>query len=264
MKSTVIAAILAPTIALCVSASARPAAAEDTVPQSSAPSAPPSTPPPYEHFVSGDYIFAPTARNEFAPGTSREGPSFAGRAVGEFPLGKIPILLEVNAEQFTYPHPDGVVTHLGSRGASFVPGFNASERDIDARLGIGFNVLRWRVYVAGSYLWQNNNYGYPQLSGAGFGIEKLPDLGRRLSVFGDFFYYPQLQGTYLDPMLGPQTLQYRFSKYEAGVAYSFPVQSATVRPFVEAGWRGTYGWAAANAPIDRHVEGPFLGVGLKI
>lgn len=250
MKTPAIAAFIASAIALGVCVNAADA-------QSAAPSQ------TYEQFVSGDYLFAPTADNQFAPNTSQEGPSYAGRAVGEFPVESWSAMLEVNAEQLAYPHPAGFVTTIGRSGSSFVPAFTAQDRDLDVRLGVGL-LPKYRVYLGGSYIWMNNNYGYPQLTGAGFGIEKLPDLDRSLSAFGDYYYYPQLQGTYLSPTLGSQTLAYHYSKYEAGLAYSFPLGSMSVRPFVEAGWRGTYGWAGTNAPSNRHVEGPFLGIGLKL
>lgn len=259
------AAVLVSAIALALPANAQSTDAQssDAAASTVATSAPAAT-RSYERFISGDYIFAPNASNEFAGNTNHVGPSFAGRAVGEFPIGNIPIMVEANAEQFSYPHPAGAVTNLGGRTSSFVPSSTLQDRDLDARLGVGFSVMNVRLYVGGSYIWLNNSYGYPPLNGAGFGIEKLPNLERSLSAFGDYYFYPQVTGTYADPVLGAQTLNYRFQKYEAGLAYSFALPSTALRPFVEAGWRGTYAAASLNAPLDRHAEGPFLGVGLKL
>jgi hypothetical protein len=58
-------------------------------------------------------------------------------------------------------------------------------------------------------------------------------------------------------------LQYRYSKYEAGLAYSIPIASSSFGVFLEGGWRGNYGIAKQNAPINIHEEGPFAGIGFK-
>ena len=234
----------------------------------------------YEQFVVGDYIFSPKVYNEFSAGNQQEGSSQAGRGVAEFPLGNIPFMLEFDAEQYAYPHVGdydgtvarnapcpvsgerGCVTTLGGGASLYVPSFKAEDRDFDARLGV--QVLSPRIYVGLSYLWLTNNYGYPQVHGPGLGIEKLPDLDHALSVFGDYYYYPQLSGNFSAAGVPPSQLQYRFAKYEAGLTYALPLaRNAGFGIFIEGGWMGNSAFAKQLAPIDTHEAGPFAGIGIK-
>ena len=70
--------------------------------------APAPTPAPpsrvYEHFIVGDYIFKPQVFNQLSNGsnTATWGPSFAGRAAIEFPIGNIPFMIEGYGEQYAY------------------------------------------------------------------------------------------------------------------------------------------------------------------
>ena len=76
---------------------------------------------------------------------------------------------------------------------------NSRPSDGDASARVGVQVLNPRVYLAGAYLWTSSNYGYPRMTGAGFGLEKLPDLDQTsVSLFGSAYYYPVVQGNFTE------------------------------------------------------------------
>jgi hypothetical protein len=192
-------------------------------------------------------------------------------------------MLAVDARQYAYPHTGdfdavvprnapcfagspqfgnrGCVTVIGGNGNLYVPSFTAHDRDIDGRIGI--RIAKPRIYIAGSWLWHNTNYGYPQMNGPGFGIEKLPDLDQAVSVFADYYHYPQIHGGFNDPTTGINyLLAYHYSKYKAGITVGLPILRQ-FGVFIEGGWMGDYGWKKQNAPSDFHHEGPFAGLGLR-
>ncbi|HWT07250.1 MAG TPA: copper amine oxidase N-terminal domain-containing protein, partial [Xanthomonadales bacterium] len=75
-------------------------------------------------------------------------------------------------------------------GQAYVPALTAQENEGDVRLG--FKIFDPRVYVGAGYLTKSYDYlGLPRLSGAGFGISKLPDLDQTLSLEGSVWYYPR-------------------------------------------------------------------------
>jgi len=157
------------------------------------PPPPPPTPTPapihtpyHDLFVAGDYIISPKIYNEFSPGNTGTS-SYAVRGAYEFSALNIPWMIEGSFEQYGYPHncgannstvaapnPQCFVTGINGGYSTFVPAFSARDTDVDARLAI--RVLKPRVYIGVGYLWRSTNYGYPNMNGVGFGIEKLPDL----------------------------------------------------------------------------------------
>ena len=257
-----------------------------TAPPTAAPT-PIATPTPvarlYEHFIVGDYMFSPKVYNELSPGNSRQGPSYAGRLAFEFPLGNLPFMFAVDARQYAYPHTGsldgtvarnavcapgtlqsgnpGCVTTLGGGSNVYVPSFTAIDRDVDGRLGI--QIARPRIYVAASYLVRNTNYGYPQQHGVGAGLEKLPDLDHPLSLFGSYYYYPQISGNFSDPNGTAFQLQYRYTKYQVGLDYHIPfniLSSSGV--FLEGGYMGDNAVNKQFAPGNSKHAGFFAGLGL--
>ncbi len=219
-----------------------------TAPPTPVPTAPPTmaptpTPTPvpkkasYEAFVAGDYVFSPQVYNEFSPGNHDSGASGAGRAGLEFPVGKLPFMIEADYRQYSYQHFDGYVTTVGGGGSVFVPGFSAQDKELDGRFGV--QILKPRIYLAGSYLWRTNNYGSPYLRGAGVGLEKLADYDKTVSFFGSYYYYPLVQGSIFDPSAGvTYQEQYRWEKYEAGVDISLAKKPGV---FLEGGYLGDTG-----------------------
>jgi hypothetical protein len=253
------------------------------------PPTPAPTPPPptryYEHFIVGDYIVKPVAYNAFSNGqnTSTWGPSYAGRAAIEIPLGGLPVMVEGYAEQYAYTHPGGgaiapntpcdgfrapagnpaCVTPIGfGSGSLWVPQFQAIDSDASVRAGI--EILRPRIYVAGAYLWSSNNYGYPKMQGGGFGLEKLPDLDKAFSLFGSVYYFPTVSGNFTDPTTGTIfNVQDRFLQYQAGITYNLPFGfGKNTGIFIEAGFMGNQTINKQFLPSNGHESGGFGGIGI--
>ena len=149
-------------------------------------------------------------------------------------------------------------------GQAYVPALTAQENEGDVRLG--FKIFDPRVYVGAGYLTKSYNYlGMPRLSGAGFGISKLPDLDQTVSLEGSAWYYPRIAGNYTyptSPLLRPLSgttipLSYAYWKYRAG---------ATVKLgnalFVDFGVAGERATARSNAPSNTAVDAPYAGLGI--
>jgi hypothetical protein len=130
-------------------------------------------------------------------------------------------------------------------------------------------VIQPRVYIGVGYIWTQNNYGYPNMNGVGFGGEKLPDLNHNFSYFGSIWYYPSVNGTAVVnienhfPSNGfhqeSLPLQYNILKYQAGLTFGFGNSPL----FIEAGWMGETWTNKENAPINRTYNGPFAGLGIR-
>jgi hypothetical protein len=249
-----------------------PAPAPPPPPPPTAAPAPPTPPPtpaptptpapvstPYaDHFIAGDYIISPKVYNEFSPGNTGTA-SYGVHGALEVPALGLTWMLGADWRHWSYPHgagpvapcpTSGCVTIIGGGGQTYVPAFTATNDDADARLGL--RIANPRIYIAGSYLWLRNNYGYPNLGGVGYGIEKLPDLNQPISLYGSYYYYPSVQST--------GTLAYRVSRYQVGVTWnvfgpSFPL-------YLEAGYEGNYLTNKVNAPSNVTEGGAFAGLGL--
>ena len=152
-------------------------------------------------------------------------------------------------------------------GQAYVPAFTGQEDEGDVRLG--FRVFEPRVYVGAAYLAKTYNYlGYPRISGAGFGITKLPDLDHPVSLEGSAWYYPSLSGRYTyptSPFLGSLSgttipFSYAYWKYRAGVTLSLGRSGV----FIGAGYAGERANARSNAPANTTVNGPYAGLGVHL
>jgi hypothetical protein len=150
-------------------------------------------------------------------------------------------------------------------GQAYVPAFTGQEDEGDVRLGV--RVFEPRVYIGAGYLAKTYNYlGYPRISGAGFGITKLPDLDQPFSLEGSAWYYPSLSGRYTyptSPFLGPLSgttipFSYAYWKYRAGATLSLGRSGI----FVGAGYAGERANARSNAPANTTVNGPYAGLGV--
>ncbi len=248
-----------------------------TAPPPAATPAPSPTPTPkaktpYEHFIVGDYIFSPKVYNELSPGNSGRS-SFHAVAAAEFPLFRIPWMLEGDFRSYRYPHnangtgtcPSGdqsCVSGIASQGQAYVPSFEARDDDFDGRFGL--KVAEPRIYIGLGYLFRNTNYEggfFPtQIHGLGGGIEKLPDLDHKFSIYGSAYYYPaattngnQDQG---DGTFG--AVQYRILKY--GIGGTFDLGKSPV--YLDLGYLGDRYFVKQNAPIDQLHTGPYAGLGI--
>jgi hypothetical protein len=237
-----------------------------TAPPTSAPT-PTPTPTPkrhaYEHFIVGDYVAAPNVNNQFSPNNNNTtwGPSYAGRAAVEFAVNGVQFMAEGYGEQYAYAHPASIVRTIGG-GSAFVPRFSPIDGDVSARLGV--KVANPRIYVAAAYMVTSNNYGYPRTHGLGYGVEKLPDLDRPVSFFASYYYYPENEGTFIDPTSGANfLLQYRFQQYQAGITYNLPfAKFNNAGIFFEAGFMGNVSTNKQFLPLNGHESGGFAGFGI--
>lgn len=258
--------------------------------------APVATKNPYEHFIVGDYIFSPKVYNEFSPGNTGKGGSYAVRGAVEFPAFGLPWMLEGDYRSYSYPHnstipsgpndpvslgvnpcpnpgsagpfpsagDQGCVTVIGGYGQVPVPSFTARDTDFDGRLGL--KIAEPRIYIGVGYLHREENYGYPKQNGFGFGAEKLPDLDQPFSVYGSVWYYPSIQGDFTFPANAPaglanttQKFQQRFLKYQIGGTYSLGNSGL----FLDFGFLGDSIKGKNISPSDASHAGGYLGLGIK-
>ncbi len=220
-------------------------------------------------WVAGDYIFSPKVYNEFSPGNSGTG-SYAFRGGFTTSLGSLPILAEAEYRTWQYPHnqpiagscsgvaagSQGCVTVIGGGGQTNVAAFAMRDTDVDGRFGIGIGIPK--VYIVGSYLSKWGNYGYPQQTGFGGGLELAPSLKSVIGLEGSAIYYPSVSGNFTDPAGNHFNLQYRLLRYMAGVTFAIP----STPIFLEGGFLGDHATAGTNAPSGYTHNGLFAGLGI--
>jgi hypothetical protein len=252
------------------------------------PPAPPPPPPPtptptptpvpvnYEHFVVGDYLFAPKVYNEFSNGITGNSVSYALRGAYEFPAFGLPWMIAGDYRSYQYQHnstygvagdcaPGGpsdqsCVTVVGGGGSTYVPGFTANDRDWDIVLGL--KVVDPRIYIGVGYLWRAENYGYPIEQGVGFGLEKLPDLDQPFSVYGSVYYYPSVQGPAPASYLPGGQIAYRDLKYQGGITYSLG-KFEGFGIFLDANYLGDSLRVKTLAPTNASHNSAAVGIGFK-
>jgi hypothetical protein len=246
---------------------------------------------PYEHFIVGDYIFNPKVYNEFSPGNSGKGGSYAVRGAVEFPLFGLPWMLEGDYRSYSYPHNSGInpnllagganpcntpagvgpangdqgcVTVIGGYGQTAVPSFTARDTDFDGRFAL--KIAEPRIYIGVGYLHREENYGYPKQNGFGFGAEKLPDLENPISIYGSVWYYPSISGNFTYPIGAPPSLvgttdkfQQRFLKYQIGGTLNLGNSGL----FLDAGFLGDTIRGKNISPSDASHAGGYIGLGIK-
>ncbi len=242
-----------------------PPTAPPTPPPTTPPTPPPTptpTPKPKpanELFVAGDYFFGGKSYDEFSPGNSDTGSWFA-RGAAEYAN----FMVGFDYSQYRYPHnctditvptSDCMVTVVGNNGASAVPGFTVRRTMGEAHLG--YKVFSPRVYVGVAWDFDTVNTGYPDLTGIGFGVEKLPDLENTISYYGSYYYYPNTRGTYSG--FGQSLpMQYSLQTYKIGATWS------VFKPlFIEVGYAGNRGNAKANAVLPGFTNSAaYAGLGI--
>jgi uncharacterized protein YjbI with pentapeptide repeats len=253
--------------------------------------------------VSADYMNAPAVSNEAAPAHTIANQSFGIQ--GAFVMANT-FLVQLDFKRYRFPHnafqqtqlcdpapagcttvnalgqyqtgvcpgPDpGCVTAVGSnligqqtgRAQEYVTAFNGIDTDVDLRAAL--KVLRNTYVGTGVYFKHYSYLGYPTIRGVGFGITKLPDLTKQLSLFASAWYYPAVTGKYtypVSPYLGPfsgETVPFGYSvlKYRAGATFWLNQTSL----FLEAGWAGEVFNATINTPGNAWTEGSFFGIGTR-
>ncbi|MDQ6931765.1 MAG: copper amine oxidase N-terminal domain-containing protein [Candidatus Eremiobacteraeota bacterium] len=239
-----------------------------------APTAAPTLPPvveiPYHGFIAAGFA---TGRNynEFSAGSWCPNNTYVASAA--FVVNNSPLAVKFDYRQDAYVTAINLQDAFGNYftqfstidgGVSAVPVFLARQNTIDGRLE--YKLADPHVYVGVGYIRTSTNYGYPHLTGVGFGVEKLPDLKPGLGFFGSAFYYPSARGTYTVNNPASSNFgnsyrqQYRILKYDAGLA--FTLRHSPI--YAYGGVSGDRYEARSNAPISQTHGGPYLGLGLKL
>jgi hypothetical protein len=151
-------------------------------------------------------------------------------------------------------------------GQGYVPAFVATENDVDAHLA--FKVANPRIFVgAGFYDKSFDFLGYPNLSGLGFGAEKVPDLDQPFSLYGSVYYYPTISGNYtyassiyLPASISGQTIKLSYSMLKYSVGATIDLGKSPL--YIDLGYEGEHATAKMNAPSGTSVTSPFAGLGL--
>ena len=264
------------------------------------------TPSRYEHFVAADSMVSPKISNELSPGNSGSN-SFIVHGALEFPVAGLSGMLEGSVRRYQYAHsalqnvagcapgapncatvvgnavyrngicpsPDpGCVTVVGFQalqafnglGQAYVPSLRAQETD--TQIHAGFKVVDPRVYVGAAYMQRTYNYlGYPNISGAGVGISKLPDLDAPVSLYASAWYYPSVSGRYTyptSPFLGAlsgSTTTLSYSSWEYTVGGTLNLGNSGL--FIDLGYDGQRATAKTIAPSNTSLGSSYAGVGFR-
>jgi hypothetical protein len=230
---------------------------------------PAPTPTAYPAFVQAA-IAAPRTYNEFSAG------QYCPRSyliAGVLPFNNAQVAVKFDFRQDAYVTSDNLTDAIGNHythfatidgGFAYTPVFLARQSSFDARLE--FRVAPAHINVGVGYLYTGDNYGYPHLSGLGVGVEKLPDMGPGISVFGSAFYYPTASGNYTvtDPA-SPNNgktykQQYAILKYDIGLALVLGRSPV----YLYGGFSGDQYAVKQNAPIGQTHAGPYIGLGVKL
>jgi hypothetical protein len=200
--------------------------------------------------------------NEFSP-NNHDSSAYTGEA-GLF-LGPFAIVGDVRGDQYRTTRNATDISGSPLTGFQTIDGgfattpvFQASQTNVDGRLE--YQIVKPRIDIAGSYINLWNNYGYPRLTGGGFGLDKLPDFEHDLGWYGSFMYYPSVKGTYTVPS-GPGvgglfSQQYQLYKYDIGIDYG----GSSI--YMVLGYNGDRYIARSAAPVNQTHEGPYLGLGV--
>jgi hypothetical protein len=267
---------IAPTAPPTIAPTAPPTVAPVAPPIVVAPPMPVATPPPtpvpteasYTGFAQAAYS-TPQNFNEFVAGGYCD--TYILNAA--YAPQNVPIALKADFRQDSYDTSRNGVDAVGNHytqfatidgGSAYAPAFLARQKSFDARAE--YRVAAPRIYVGVGYLHISNNYGYPNLTAFGAGIEKLPDLRNGLSLYGSAFYYPNASGNYTVTSVGSVNLgtvyqqQYNIVKYDIGAA----LVVAHSPLYLFGGYAGDRYTAIKNAPIGQSHTGPYIGLGVKL
>jgi len=141
-----------------------------------------------------------------------------------------------------------------------VPRFSAQEWIIEERGGV--QIPRTPVHLGVATFYSATNFGFPDMVGVGFGAEIRPDYSKPTSVFGRFYFYPNLHNEDDDLSPGstlPIQLRYRMARYE--VAVSKKVGKS--RQMLQAGIDGSSTRRLVSVPISMTKVKLFVSSGLR-
>lgn len=222
-----------------------------------APTPAPLATPFHDLYAVGD-ISIPRVYNDFVSNNSTK-LSYNIRAAGELASPVLHLMFEGNFNRTQFNFPGGLVVPL-SKGTSYaLSPFSGFDDDVD--VDFGMRIMQPRIYFIEGYFFGNNNYGYPNLHGLGYGIEKLPDLNRPMSFEARFWYSASVKGPYAPFTAGATmypggTLTYRI--YNGLIGADITVSGHI---FADVGWQASRWDGGVNAPGNRVEDGPYVGLG---
>lgn len=205
-------------------------------------------------------------------------------------FAKTTLLVQLNAKSLTYLHqgnygsappgacPDntdpGCVTLIAYRvlgpQLGYTQGYAPTKYVTDDMTEVHLAArISTRHYFAGlSYLVKGRrSFGYPVVSGVGFGAERDADLAKRVSVHGGLWFYPDVHGTYQEPT---DARLRAFSGARFDVGYSVLTYRIGVflplrgRAFVDVSFDGTSAFAGRNAPSSEATNKALIGIGIAL
>jgi hypothetical protein len=266
--------------------------------QVTAPTPPPAvpdvkpTPAPPEHFIMVDGSAGGVTNNELATGQGTSG--FGIKAAAEIPIIGHNWVAQVDYRSYNYQHKaatgmangitfacpvagdPGCVTPIGFQTydrvfnpgpINYIGAFSAQDSTTQITLGSKIAPIE-RYYVSVGYLLRNTNApGYPSLGGMGFGLDKLPDVDRPFSIYGNFWLFFNVSGNYTgsnSAALGgfagyPFKVAYRVYTYRVGATFKIPYTPV----FLDLSDVGDRADVTSAAPSAAQHNAIFAGAGVK-
>jgi hypothetical protein len=156
-------------------------------------------------------------------------------------------------------HPDGFITEPLGLGRPLVPSARFSDQDVLINSSI---VGREHTYLATSTFIHSGTGADPNVHGEfGAGIERLPDPTKNASLFGSYFYYPEVTGTIGVPAGVPGgRLRYKVENYDLGGTLAIPHEPL----FLAAGFAGNHYLRKQNAVLGETHATAVLGLGVHL
>ncbi|HEY1654515.1 MAG TPA: hypothetical protein VGF86_05325 [Candidatus Tumulicola sp.] len=233
-----------------------------TATPSPVPTATASPEPLRELLIEGGYTLA-KVYNNYADGVTGTGFSYV--ASGAYRFGPWAVKFDERTDFFSPPPnvlgpPAGVGFSTPDGGYSVVPPFTGRNTDLDVRAE--HNIFGPNSYAGLSYVQTSTSYGYPTLTGVGFGLEQYSDF-TPFGFYGSVFYYPSVTGSFLQtdpasPNFG-KSFGVRFSQLKYSAEASLPLSRDFYAYFGYGGYRMLVGTNSSQ-----NVEGPYAGIGTRL
>jgi hypothetical protein len=208
-------------------------------------------------FFSAGITVDPRIRDEFTPSASAA-PDFQFWTSGEaLLLGRLRGVSITDYRSYTYGHDAAnPVATIGGGGSTIVPSFNAREVELENGYGLG---ITQRIYVGFATLSRHGNYGYPAISGYGYGALASASPNAVVAPYAWGFYYANAGGRYAVPG-GFTALSYRGFHYRTGVMLREP----NSQWYLDLGYVATDLNDRTNAPAPVRDGAGTLGIGFRL
>jgi hypothetical protein len=216
--------------------------------------APSPTPTAYVRFVEADLLPGERVANAYVPKLT--GPiTNRLRVTVEYQFFGSNFL-EFEYRRWDDVHPTGFVLEPLTLAPTFIPAARYRDQDVIFNNSL---VGRQHTYLATSTFVHSGNDGDPNLhADLGFGLERLPDPSKVASLFGSYFYYPEVTGKISVPAGVPRAnLRYKLQSFNLGGALAV----GKTPSFLTAGIIADHYLRKQNAAADATHFSTQLGVG---